>query len=100
MIGHDHPSLGFVKPLLTLAVTNSIRHMPRDSRIAHPERPTALVQSAILRDESMTRSRIPDGQTARQAKTHAAATLQTDTHLPVESAATFFDTLPLLVKDS
>ena len=60
MIGRDHPCLRFVKPLLTLAITNRSRHMLRDSRIAQPERSTGVVQSAILRDERMTGCRITD----------------------------------------
>ena len=43
-----------------IRVTNGIRRMPRDSRIAQPERPTLLVQGAILRCESMTGRRIND----------------------------------------
>jgi hypothetical protein len=58
MIGHDHPRLRFVKPLLTLAFTNRFRQLPRDSHIAQPQCPTALAQSAILGGESMTRRRV------------------------------------------
>jgi len=60
MIGHDHPSLRFVKPLLALAVANRFRYLPRDSRIAQPKRPTALGESAILCGESMSGSRMDD----------------------------------------